>query len=98
MCPHEGVPGVIAETKLAGVPTIASNRGYNGELIDDGSDGLLTTRDTAEELADAIAALSDDSARLDGMKEAALDSAVRFYVDRYLDLIVSELPQEGIAQ
>ena len=98
MCPHEGVPGVIAETKLAGVPTIASNRGYNGELIEDGVDGLLTKQDSATELIDAISALSDNPTQLDGMKRAALDSAVKFYVDRYLDLIVSELPQEGGAQ
>lgn len=98
MCPHEGVPGVIAETKLAGIPTIASNRGYNGELIEDGTDGLLTTRDSVEELVDAISALFDNPARLDRMKEAALDSAVKFYVDSYIDLIVSELPQEGGAQ
>ena len=98
MCPHEGVPGVIAETKLAGIPTIASNRGYNGELIEDGTDGLLTTRDSVEELVDAISALFDNPARLDRMKEAALDSAARFYVDSYIDLIVSELPQEGGAQ
>lgn len=98
MCPHEGVPGVIAETKLAGIPTIASNRGYNGELIEDGTDGLLTTRDSVEELVDAISALFDNPVRLDRMKEAALDSAVKFYVDSYIDLIVSELPQEGSAQ
>lgn len=98
MCPHEGVPGVIAETKLAGVPTIASNRGYNSELIEDGVDGLLTMRDSAEELTRAISALSGNLTRLDSMKNAALDSAVKFYVDRYLDSIVSELPQEGSAQ
>lgn len=98
MCPHEGVPGVIAETKLAGVPTIASSRGYNAELIEEGVDGLLTRQDSADELVEVIAAVSGDPKRLDRMKNAALDSAARFYVDRYLDLIVSELPQEGGAR
>ena len=94
MCPNEGVPGVIVETKLAAVPTIASNRGYNSELINNGKDGVLTCSDTVDELVGIISSLATSPEQLDSMKEAALLSADFFYVERYLDTI-SEVLQEG---
>lgn len=91
MCPNEGVPGVIVETKIAAVPTVASGRGYNGELVEGGADGLLTSEDSADELSGIVDALAKDPGRLDCMKRAALASAERFYIDSYLDSICSEL-------
>lgn len=91
MCPNEGVPGVIVETKLAAVPTVASARGYSAELIEDGVDGVLAHEDSAQELAGIVGSLADDPARVDSMKSAALESAERFYVDRYLNWIVSDM-------
>lgn len=91
MCPNEGVPGVIVETKIAAVPTVASGRGYNGELVEDGVDGLLTREDSADELSGIVKALAKDPRRLDCMKKAALASAERFYIDSYLEPICSEL-------
>lgn len=93
MCPNEGVPGVIVETKLAAVPTIASNRGYNSELINNGKDGVLTCSDTVDELVGVISSLATSPEQLDSMKEAALLSADFFYVERYLGTI-SEVLQE----
>lgn len=94
MCPNEGVPGVIVETKIAAVPTVASGRGYNGELVEDGVDGLLTKEDSVEELSRAVEALAKDPSRLDCMKKAALASSERFYIDSYLGSICSELLRE----
>ena len=93
MCPNEGVPGVIVETKLAAVPTIASNRGYNSELINDGVDGVLIGGDMVDELIGAISSLASSPKQLNSMKGAALISADRFYIDRYVDMIVSELAE-----
>ncbi len=91
LCPNEGVPGVIAETKLAGVPTIASDRSYNAELIEDGVDGVLTHADTAEELAGILGSMDASPVSVDRMKEAALASGERYDIDRYLDLFEGEL-------
>lgn len=93
MCPNEGVPGVIVETKLAAVPTIASNRGYNSELINDGVDGVLIGGDMVDELIGAISSLASSPKQLNSMKGAALISADRFYIDRYVGMIVSELAE-----
>ena len=40
LCSNGGVPGVIVETKMVGVATIASDRSYNGGLIEGGVDGV----------------------------------------------------------
>lgn len=94
MCPNEGVPGVVVETKLAAVPTIASNRGYNCELINNGKDGVLTSTDTVDELVGVISSLATSPEQLNSMKGAALLSSDFFYVERYLDMICDVL-QEG---
>lgn len=91
LCPNEGVPGVIVETKMAGVPTIASDRSYNGELIEDGVDGILTHEDTSAELAAILGALSTDIVRVDRMKAAAFESAGRYEIEMYLDRIIDDL-------
>ena len=91
LCPNEGVPGVIAETMMAGIPTIASNRSYNGELIEDGVNGVLTHDDTPEELARVLVELSNDPKRVDHMKLSALESAQRYEIDKYLNQIAGDL-------
>lgn len=91
LCPNEGVPGVIAETKMAGVPTIASDRSFNGELIEDGVDGVLTHEDTPEELVRILSELSSNPNRVDQMKVAALKSSHRYEIESHIDWIVNDL-------
>lgn len=91
LCPNEGVPGVIPETKMAGVPTIASKRGYNAELVRDGVDGVLTERDDASELVEVLSWMTARPDVVDDMKAAALASAEPFYIDRYTNWLASDL-------
>lgn len=93
LCPNEGVPGVIVETKMAGVPTIASDRGYNAELVTDGVDGILTHTDTAAELAGLLRSLAANPARINLMKAEALASSEYFYIDKYIDLLTADLAE-----
>lgn len=91
LCPNEGVPGVIVETKMAGVPTVASDRSYNAELVTDGIDGILTREDTDIELAEVLSSLAVNPFRLNEMKVAALESARRYEIERYLGWIAEDL-------
>ncbi len=95
MWPHEGVPGVIVETKMAAVPTVASARCYNPELVSDGIDGVLAYRDSAEELVEIIGVLKANPERVDRMKAAAFESAEVFYVDNYVDRILADMREVG---
>lgn len=90
-CPNEGVPGIIVETKIAGIPTIAASISYNQDLIEDARDGFLMQQNTTEELVCLLRILQDDSVRLSLMKKNARESAEAFYADRYIDEIVREL-------
>lgn len=91
LCKFEGVPGVIVETKMAGVPTIASNRGYNNELIINNENGLITDSDSSEELVAILRKLMNKPSEIDRMKKAALESADHFNIDNYIEEISSDL-------
>jgi len=56
----EGLPYVILEAGLAGLPVIASNVGGIPEIIGNGKEGLLVPPANSEELAKAIRKLTDD--------------------------------------
>ena len=91
---NEGVPGVLVETKTAAVPSVVSDICYNAELVRDGVEGIVLRQNTAECLVEAISLLDADCERLYIMKVSALESAERFYIDRYIDLLVSDLTEE----
>lgn len=72
LCPNEGVPGVIAETKMAGVPTIASDRSYNAELITDGVNGVLMQSNASSELPTPFSSNVRASCELVGFRALSL--------------------------
>lgn len=90
-CPSEGVPGVLVESKIAGVPTIAFNRCHNNELIQNGETGFVLVDDSADSFISAICKLDTDRRKLMNMKQATLESAEHFYIESYLDEIVDVL-------
>ncbi len=57
----EGVPVVLMEAMAVRVPCVATRITGIPELIRDGIDGLLVTSSSAQEMADAIARLMDDT-------------------------------------
>ena len=56
----EGLPYVVLEAGLAGLPVVASNVGGVPEIIENGKDGLLVPPANPEELAKAIKKLIGD--------------------------------------
>ena len=71
----EGVPGILPEAKIAGIPAIVSNMSYNAELIEDGVAGTVLQENTADALAEAIRRYDADRDLLHLHKENALRSA-----------------------
>lgn len=84
---------MLVETKMAAVPSIASDCCYNAGIVEDGVDGVVLKECSASSLRDAVSVLSADPSHLDEIKRAALVSAERFYIDRYVGMIVSELAE-----
>lgn len=89
--PHEGVPGILVESKIAAIPAIVSNVCYNAEIIEDGISGIVLRENTVEALTEAIACYDRDRDLLRRHKEGALHSAEKYYVENYLDEIVKAL-------
>lgn len=87
----EGVPGVLVEAKIAALPAIVSEAGYNREIVEHRVSGLILPRRTGECLCATLRALSSDATFIDQLKQGALESSKDFLIERYLENIKSYL-------
>ena len=69
---------VLAEAMAVGLPVVCSDIGGYRDVVRDGADGLLVPPRDPEALADALAGLLDNPARLAAMGEAAAATARRY--------------------
>lgn len=87
----EGVPGILVEAKIAGVPAIVSDICYNAEIVEDGVSGIVLKENTADVLAEAIDRLDKDRQLLYAFKCGAEQSAEEYYIENYMDEILKTL-------
>ena len=89
----EGLPYVILEAGLAGLPIIASNVGGIPEIIKNGKEGLLVPPANPEELAVAIKKLIEDKTLRENLaknlhekikKEFSLEKMLKETISQYL--------------
>lgn len=90
-CKTEGLPGILIEAKIAGIPAIVSDVNYNREIVDDGKDGFVLAEDTAQCLAEALRTLDNDRERLLRMKQAGRASAEGYYIDVCAKGVIDDL-------
>lgn len=82
---REGLPLVIIEAMLAGLPVVATNIGGIPELVDEGVTGILVPRDDPGALADALRRLMMDPALRRRIGTEGRDKALQaFSHDRML--------------
>ena len=75
---REGLPLNIVESMLSGNPVVASiNRGHK-ELIRDGENGYLVSKDDSEKMADKVLKLFADSHISDNLSNNAYDFAMDY--------------------
>lgn len=84
----EGVPGVLVEAKIAGVPAIVSNINFNSEIVEDEKTGFVLNKNTPDVLANAIESVYSDRDYLMEMKHDAMISAESYLYENYIDDIV----------
>ncbi len=87
----EGVPGTLVEAKIAGIPSIVSDKSFNRELVEDGEAGLVLKENTPQALADAIGKLDADRTLLYKLKQGSFASAREYYIENYTDDILAQL-------
>ena len=80
-CATEGLPGILIEAKIAGIPSVISGINYNREVVTDGVDGIVLEADSADCLKAALMKLDEDRDALLRMKQASRDSAEQYYID-----------------
>jgi glycosyltransferase involved in cell wall biosynthesis len=87
---HEPLPRVVFEAYSYGVPVLASQRGGNAELVENGQTGFLFEPDHEGELTALIARLISDREAITAMREACYLRAKNFLppviAKKYLNL------------
>ena len=76
---HEGLPLVVLEAMVAGVPVVATRVGGVPDIVKDGRDGLLVAPHDVGALADALARVLDDAKLAARLSDAAQRRALAEY-------------------
>lgn len=84
----EGYPGVIADSKIAGLAVIASNINYNNEIIRNEIDGIVMKRNNAKELFVNLTKLITQKEKLEKMRKNSYESAKKVLLENYLELLI----------
>lgn len=90
-CKTEGLPGILIEAKIAGIPSVVTDLNSLGEIVTDSADGIVLEADTADCLITALEALDADRENLQRMKQESRISARRYYIESYIPAILREL-------
>lgn len=85
---NEGVPGVLVESKIAGIPAVVSDINYNSEIVENKKAGIVLKENTPKELAKAIELLYLDENLLLKLKRGAKDSSKNYLIENYIEQII----------
>jgi glycosyltransferase involved in cell wall biosynthesis len=88
---NEGVPGVIVESKIAGITSIVSDINYNSEIVINNKTGVVLYENNSHYLSDAIEVLYNNKDLLKKLKLNALESSEKYYIDNYIHQLVSKI-------
>jgi glycosyltransferase involved in cell wall biosynthesis len=77
----EGMPGIIVESRIVGIPIIASKWKYSEELIENDVDGIILAENNAMQLKDAIYDLYKDRKKLKKLSENSKKRAANYYIE-----------------
>jgi glycosyltransferase involved in cell wall biosynthesis len=91
---NEGVPGVLVESKIAGIPSIVSDINFNAEIINDGSDGIVMNENSALHIFNAINLLYSNRKLLSKMKYNAKGDSINYLIDNYINNIINDIRGE----
>ena len=81
----EGVPGILAESKIAGIPAVVSNVCYNAEIIHNELDGIILQDNSKASLANALRILSSNAELLEKLKQKAKEDAKSYFVESFIE-------------
>lgn len=91
---YEGLSHTLIEAGAEGLPCIASRRGGNPEVIQDGRNGILVPAQDVSALAAALARLRDDEALRRRLGLTAREMATAFDLSRTVEHVADLLEKE----
>lgn len=74
----EGFPGILIDAMIAGLPVVASEWGYNAEIIENGKTGLIIESQNVEALVDAMKLFISNKRIVDDMAQQCRLQAVKY--------------------
>lgn len=80
----EGVPGILIESKMAGIPCIVSNHNFNKEIIINQQEGIVVSGNQAYGFKEAIIKLYNDDAFYNKLANGAFLSRKRYDISEYV--------------
>lgn len=91
----EGLPGIIVESRIAGLVPVVSDHNFNNELVKDGEDGiLLRNKLDSDELANGIIRLWINRKTYDRLRQNGMKRAEDYYIENYVVKIAEELSEK----
>lgn len=88
---NEGVPGILVESKIAGIPAIVSDINYNSEIVEHEKSGVVLVENNAENVAKAIKVINIDRVYLKKLKVGAKNSSEKYIIDNFINEIIEGL-------
>ena len=93
--PHEGFPAVLVEGMSVGLPVIASNINYNGEIVKDSINGFIFPYGDASRLAEIIQYGFEHREELIEISKRNILSAKQYNAATVIDAFADELKKVG---
>lgn len=87
----EGLPGILVEAKIAGVPAVVSDHNFNAQVVNNDHDGVVIREVTPEKLTSVLLELDRDREKLLNMKIASRTAAEYYYIDICATNLIREL-------
>jgi len=94
---HEGecFPGVLLDAFFSGLPVIASDWRFNGEIVQQGKNGLLCKPRNPDDLADKIKTLYEDEELLKEISKNAYEMSERYDAEKVVGKLINDLEKFG---
>lgn len=87
----EGVPGILVESKIAGIPAIVSDHNYNSEVIQDYIEGIVVGDNLEVGFYKAVEKLYYDDKILYNLAEGAFESRKRYNILEYKSKLLESI-------
>lgn len=88
---QEGIPGILVEAKMAGIVPVVSDINYNSEVVINGKEGVVLSKEYAENMRIAVIQLMNDAELLFQLKMGSYVSRNRYAIENYKNMLIKDI-------